>query len=172
MAERNYYEILGVKRNAGETEIKAAYRKLARKYHPDVNKAPDATERFKEATEAYEVLSDPKKRETYDRFGRAAPGAGRRPGARTYTWKSSGPGGFNFEEMFGDLSGGFMGMSLQEILERLGGGHSRRASARRRAATGADLEYNLTLDFLAALRGTNAAIQLPTRPPPRDDAMQ
>ena len=73
MAKRDYYKVLGVKRGAGEAEIKSAYRKLARKYHPDVSKETGATEKFKEATEAYEVLSDPKKRGMYDQFGHGGP---------------------------------------------------------------------------------------------------
>src|SRR3954454_3526160 len=66
---RDYYEALGVPRDAGEEDIRRAYRKLARQYHPDVNKEPDAEDRFKEISEAYEVLRDPEKREKYDRFG-------------------------------------------------------------------------------------------------------
>ena len=69
MTKRDYYEILGVPRNATPEQIKSAYRRLARKYHPDVNKSPDAAEKFKEATAAYEVLSDPQKRKMYDQFG-------------------------------------------------------------------------------------------------------
>src|SRR5207342_3144916 len=68
-AERDYYEILGVERGAGDGDIKRAFRKLARELHPDVSEAPDAVERFREAAEAYEVLSDPERRATYDRYG-------------------------------------------------------------------------------------------------------
>ena len=91
MAKRDCYDVLGVKRDATSAAIKSAYRKLARKYHPDVSKASDAAEKFQEATEAYEILNDPKKRKLYDQFGHAglsggAPGppAGRprRPGGR------------------------------------------------------------------------------------------
>ena len=75
MAKRDYYDVLGVKKTASEAEIKSAYRKSARKYHPDVNKAEDASEKFRESTEAYDVLSDPEKRKAYNRFGHAAAGA-------------------------------------------------------------------------------------------------
>ncbi|HUS47621.1 MAG TPA: DnaJ C-terminal domain-containing protein [Phycisphaerae bacterium] len=161
MGNRDYYDVLGVSRNAGEAEIKSAYRRMARKYHPDVNKASDASDRFKEATEAYEVLIDPQKRKMYDQFGHARAGAAAGPGARTYTWTSTGAApDFNFEDIFGGFTSGFVGMGLDEILERLGGGPSRRSARRGPAPKGADLEYNLTLDFMAALRGTTAAIRL------------
>ena len=74
MEFRDYYEVMGVSRDATQDEIKRAYRKLARKYHPDVSKEPDAEARFKEAAEAYAVLSDPQKRQRYDRFGKAGLG--------------------------------------------------------------------------------------------------
>ena len=75
MSKRDYYEVLGVGRDASQEEIRKAYRKLARKYHPDVNKSPDAEEKFKEVKEAYEVLSDPQKKARYDQFGHTDPGA-------------------------------------------------------------------------------------------------
>src|SRR4030042_6749459 len=75
MSDRDFYDVLGVGRGAGDDEIKAAFRKLARQYHPDVNKEPEAEERFKEINEAYGVLSDPAKRGRYDRFGRAGLGS-------------------------------------------------------------------------------------------------
>ncbi|HET6846879.1 MAG TPA: DnaJ domain-containing protein, partial [Anaerolineales bacterium] len=83
MPDRDFYDVLGVGRGAGDDEIKAAFRKLARQYHPDVNKDPDAEEKFKEINEAYGVLSDQEKRARYDRFGRAGLGSG--GGFRDYT---------------------------------------------------------------------------------------
>ncbi len=106
MAEkRDYYEVLGVDKNATQDQIKRAYRKMAKKYHPDVNKSPDAEEKFKEVNEAYEVLSDENKKAAYDRYGHAAfdgtAGAG----------GAGGFGGFGgFEDMdFGDIFGSFFG---------------------------------------------------------------
>ena len=102
--KRDYYEVLGVSKNATEAEIKSAFRKLAKKYHPDVSKEPDAAEKFKEAQEAYAVLSDENKRKQYDQFGHAAfEGAG-----------AGGMGGFDFSDVdfsdiFGDLFGGGFG---------------------------------------------------------------
>ena len=166
MADRDYYDVLGVKRNAGGDEIKAAYRKLARKYHPDVNKSPDASRKFREATEAYDVLSDGEKRKAYDRFGHAgapqAPfGGGRQGGARTYTWTGGGPGGaVDFEEIFGGGSSPFMGMSLDEILNTLRGGASGRRTRTSPPARGQDLEYDIALDFMQAVRGTTVALHL------------
>jgi DnaJ-class molecular chaperone len=174
---RDYYEVLGVPRNAAADQIRSAYRKLARKFHPDVNKAKDAPEKFKEATAAYEVLSDPQKRQTYDQFGHAGPGAGAgpfggRPGAggrggpRVYTW--SGRGGQqvppDFEDVF--ASSPFAGMSLEELLGSLGGG--RRPWGRRRGqpapeesqGVGPDQEYPLTLDFLQAVNGSVLPLEL------------
>ena len=162
MAKRDYYDVLGVNRDAKIAQIKSAYRKLARKFHPDVNKEPDAEEKFKEATEAYAVLSDSEKRKLYDRFGHAGvsgagPGGpgGRRPG---------GPGGgfsVNIEDLFGG-GGGFMGMSLEEILASLGERHGgARPGARRPAARrGADMEYPARLEFLQAVHGTTISLRL------------
>jgi molecular chaperone DnaJ len=106
---RDYYEVLGVSRGASPEEIKRAYRRLVREYHPDVNKSPEAAEKFKAINEAYEVLSDPEKRAAYDRYGQAAfSGSGTGPGP-------AGPG-FGFGDLFGDLfetffGGGFGGFS-------------------------------------------------------------
>ena len=167
MAKPDYYDVLGVGRKASDEEIKSAYRRLARKYHPDVNKAPGSTEKFKEATEAYEVLSDASKRKTYDRFGHAAgpggdwgPQAGRadaRPDAAARA------GSVSFEEIFGAAKegGGFMGMGLDDILNTLRG---RRRSGRRKKAApeprGQDIEYDLTLDFMQAVWGATTSIRI------------
>ncbi len=150
MAKRDYYQVLGVDRSATAAQIKSAYRKLAREFHPDVNKATDAAEKFTEATEAYEVLSDDAKRQKYDRFGHASNGGGF-GGPR-------GPGGVDFSDIFGGQAGGgggFMGMGLDDILQALGG-----RGRRRRPQKGADLEYPITLDFLQAVRGVATAIRL------------
>ncbi len=158
MTKRDYYDVLGIKRGATDSQIKSAYRKLARKYHPDVSKAPDADEKFKESSEAYEVLSDEKKRQTYDRFGHTGgpQGGGWPGGARGRT----GPGGqqyagFNFNEMFGGGGSGFAGMGLDEILSSLGGRRGR-AQPRR----GANIENEITIEFLQAVNGMTASMRI------------
>ncbi len=169
MDKRDYYDVLGVAKNASADHIRSAYRKLARKYHPDVNKAGDAASKFKEATEAYEVLSDSEKRAKYDQFGHAGPGmpfgAGQAPGgARTYTWTGrpgegfGGPGGVNFEEIFGGGQG-FAGMSLDEILESLGGA-ARRGRRGRGRPQPQDVEYEVTLDFMQAVQGATLSLRV------------
>lgn len=141
--KRDYYEILGVPRNAGEQEIKSAYRKMALKYHPDRNpNNPEAEEHFKEAAEAYSVLSDQQKRGTYDQYGHAGlAGAG-------------GPPGFdpNAFQDFADIFGDFFGFG-----DLFGGGSRRRASAQR----GADLRFDLEIGFTDAVFGLNTEIRFP-----------
>lgn len=171
MAKRDYYEILGVSRNATPEQIKSAYRRLARKYHPDVNKSPDAAEKFKEATAAYEVLSDPEKRRMYDQFGSVEQGAfgfGQRPGSpagrRVYTrtWSSGRPGAWSFD--FDDLfsASPFSGMSLEELLNALGGGVRRSRSgvstAEQEPAT--DVLSHITLDFDEAMKGCTKTLRV------------
>jgi len=135
MAEkRDYYEVLGVGRGAAADEIKRAYRQLARKYHPDVNREPDAESRFKEITEAYEVLGDAQRRQMYDRFGHAGPGGGAAAGAE----------GFPFGDI-GDLFESFFG----------GGASSRRGPQR-----GADLRIRVELTFEEAVFGVEREVEL------------
>ena len=159
MAKRDYYDVLGLKRDASGAQIKSAYRKRAKNFHPDVNGSPDAAEKFKEATEAYEVLCDPQKRKTYDTYGHAGAGefAGR-PGARTYTWSTGQGAPFDLRDFFGRSQSPFMDMGLDEILGALRGGKSR--GRRKRRTRGADLEHHINLDFLAAVRGTTVSLRV------------
>ncbi|MGQ9840635.1 MAG: molecular chaperone DnaJ [Anaerolineae bacterium] len=144
MSKRDYYEVLGVPRDADENAIKSAYRKLARQYHPDVNKSEDAEERFKEINEAYEVLSDPDKRAAYDRFGHAATQGGFGAGG-----PGAGFGGF----------GGFGGFS--DIFEEFFGGFTGTRTATRGPARGADLRYDLDITFEEAVFGAEKEIEVP-----------
>jgi molecular chaperone DnaJ len=140
MAKRDYYDVLGVTKNVSEGELKKAYRRLAMKYHPDRNPGDKKAENaFKEAKEAYEVLSDPQQRAAYDQFGHAGVGASMGGGRGAHT------GGFSdiFEDIFGDIFGG-----------RAGGSRSYR---------GADLQYNLELTLEEAVLGTEAKIRVPVR---------
>jgi molecular chaperone DnaJ len=141
MAQRDYYEILGVPRNASADDLKAAFRRLALQYHPDRNKAPEAEERFKEVNEAYAVLSDSDKRAAYDRFGHAGVrGAGGAPDFTTVDFS-------DFADIFGDLFG-FGGF----------GRTSRRA--RNQPRRGADLQVNLDLTFEEAVFGVEKEIEI------------
>jgi molecular chaperone DnaJ len=143
VSKRDYYDVLGVGRESGDQDIKGAYRKLALKYHPDRNPGdPDAEEKFKEASEAYSVLSDPQKRSTYDRFGHA----GLQGGAGGFS-----PGAFqDFSDILGDFFdfGNLFG----------GGGGGRR---RNRAQRGDDVRFDLELSFEEAVFGMSAEIQVP-----------
>ncbi|MCU0569109.1 MAG: molecular chaperone DnaJ [Oculatellaceae cyanobacterium Prado106] len=142
----DYYELLGVNRNADKEEIKRAYRRLARKFHPDVNKEPGAEERFKEINRAYEVLSEPETRARYDRFGEA--GVGSPAGGAGYQ-DFSDLGGFAdiFESFFSGFSGG-MGGQQQQTRRR--GGPSR----------GDDLRLDLKLEFREAVFGGEKEIRI------------
>lgn len=141
MAQRDYYEILGVPKNASSEDLKSAFRRLARQYHPDVNKDPDAEERFKEINEAYAVLSDPEKRSAYDRFGHAGvKGMGGAPDFTNVDFS-------DFADIFGDLFGfGGFGRSSRR---------SRNAPRR-----GADLQYRLDLTFEEAVFGAEKEIEI------------
>ena len=139
MAKRDYYEVLGVNKDASEEDIKKAYRKLAMKHHPDRNPDnPKAEERFKEAKEAYEILSDSQKRGAYDQFGHAGVDPSAAAGA--------GAGFGNFADAFGDI-----------FSDIFGGGRGRSSVFR-----GADLRYNLEISLEDAARGTETRIRIPT----------
>jgi molecular chaperone DnaJ len=141
MSKRDYYEVLGVPREAEENTIKSAYRKLARQYHPDVNKSPDAEERLKEINEAYEVLSDTEKRAAYDRFGHAAAQGG-------FGERGPGFGGFGF--------GG-----VGDIFEEFFGGFTGSRTAQSGPLRGRDLRYDLEITFREAVFGTEKEIEVP-----------
>jgi molecular chaperone DnaJ len=143
LAKRDYYELLGVKRDASEQELKKAYRQLALKFHPDRNPGSKPSEdKFKEINEAYEVLSDPQKRHRYDAFGHAGVGAG-----------PEGAGGFDFNRSgFGDIFG--------DIFEDFFSGPSARGG-RVRPERGADLRYNFPIEFEEAVLGKEAKIRIP-----------
>jgi len=141
MDKRDYYETLGVERNSDDAVMKKAFRKLAQKYHPDVNSSPEAEATFKEINEAYQVLSDPQKRAVYDRYGHAG---------------LSGASGMNdFSQGFGDL-----GSIFEELFSGFAGqgrGGGRRNAPRR----GADLRVDITLPFEQAAFGTERELEVP-----------
>ena len=146
MSKRDYYEVLGVDRNASQDEIKKAFRKLARKYHPDMNRDdPSAEEKFKDINEAYEVLSDPDKRSQYDRFGHTAQGS---------TWGPGGGEGFDF--------GGFGPFGPFESIfdEFFGGGFGGPRSARRGPERGRNIRYDLEMTLEEAASGLEREIEI------------
>jgi molecular chaperone DnaJ len=142
MAKRDYYEVLGVDRSADKESIKKAFRRLAQRYHPDVNKTPEAEATFKEINEAYQVLSDDQKRAAYDRFGHA--------GVQGAGGMGSDFGGFSdFSTIFEDLFAG------------LAGGAAGRGGGRRQARRGADLRADIRLSFTEAAFGAERELDIP-----------
>ncbi len=146
MVEKDYYEILGVPRNATKEQIKEAYRKLALQYHPDRNKSPEAEEKFKEISEAYAVLSDDEKRRQYDMYGRESI-------YEKYTPEDI-FSGTDFSDIFRDLGFGF---DLNEIFSRFFGGYTERQRVNR----GGDLTYHLELNLEDIVNETVKEIEVP-----------
>jgi len=149
MSKRDYYEVLGVNRNAGEEEVKKAYRKQALKFHPDKNPGDKAAEdKFKEVGEAYEVLSDPQKRAAYDQFGHDAFDPRRRAGGR----------GGGFHDPFEVFREAFGGGGVEDIFEQFFGGGSRRDPSG--PERGANLRYDMEIEFEEAAHGSEREISL------------
>ena len=170
---QDYYETLGVPRTASKDEIQRAYRKLAKQYHPDVNKAPDAEKKFKQASEAYEVLSDPDKRQRYDQLG-ADYKEGQEfkpPPGWEHADVGGGGGGFNFSG--GDFSDFFEaffgrgarrqhggGANVEDMFENIGGRRSGKARARRTPTRGGDVEAQINITLEDACHGSAKDIAL------------
>lgn len=138
MAKKDYYDVLGISKNASADEIKKAYRTLAKKYHPDVSKEKDAENKFKEVQEAYDVLNDSGKKSQYDRFGHAGTGA-----------DPFGGGGF---------SGGFGG--FDDIINQFFGGGGGARQTRRTSNTGEDINIRMTVDFMEAVLGSTKEVSV------------
>ncbi len=140
MSKRDYYDVLGVSRDASDDDLKKAYRRLAMKFHPDRNPdAPDAEEKFKEASEAYQILTDSEKRQAYNQFGHAG-----------VDQSQAGGGGFNMEGNFGDIFG--------DVFGDIFGGSRGRSNG---VARGADLRYNMHLDLEQAVNGDTVEVRIP-----------
>ena len=148
MSKRDYYEVLGVEKSAGDTAIKAAFRKLAMANHPDRNQGDDAAEdRFREANEAYDILKDPQKRAAYDRMGHAA-----------------------FDQSTGNGGGGFGGGGFSDIFDQMFSEFSSGGGGRQRNQGGNDLRYDMSISLEDAFTGLQQDISclLYTSPSPRD----
>ena len=144
MAKRDYYEILGIDKSASDDEIKKAYRKLAKKYHPDVNKAKDAEEKFKEINEAYEVLSDPQKKQIYDNYGHAGLEGNMNSGFDGFTSSFSGDFG-GLDDIFENIMGGF-------------GFRSRSSSRSSGPLKGENRYLQMSIEFLEAVKGIKKVV--------------
>ena len=152
MSKRDYYEVLGVAKNASDQELKKAYRRLAMKHHPDRN--PDdqqAEASFKEAKEAYEVLSNGQKRAAYDQFGHAGVDGQAGGAGGGFGGFGGGAGGFNFGDIFEDIFG-----------DAFGGGRRGGQGGRSRAQAGSDLRYNLEITLEQAVHGDEVKLKVPT----------
>lgn len=170
---RDYYEVLGVQRNASEDDIKKAYRKLARQYHPDRNPGDKQAEaKFKEVQDAYDTLSDKTKRANYDQFGFVGPdggsGRGGRGGGQTFHWGGGGPGGFQqvdpgqAADLFRQIFGGEG--DLGDIFGGMGGAPPRGARGRRQQRTPPqEVESEITIPFLIAAKGGSIGVNIDGR---------
>ena len=141
MNKRDYYEVLGVSKTASDAEIKSAFRKLAKKYHPDVSKEENAAEKFKECQEAYAVLSDPQKRKQYDQFGHSAFSGNGAGGAAGFDFSD-----FDFSDIFGDIFGSGFGFNT--------------GRSSNRTHRGNDRVIRVELDFMEAVMGTTVPLDL------------
>jgi DnaJ-class molecular chaperone len=160
--EEDFYKVLGIGRDASAADIQKAYRKLARKYHPDVNQDDAAAkEKFQKIQRAYEVLNEPEKREMYDRYGSSfeSMGAGG-PGARTWRTSSGGQAEFDFGQMFGE--GGQAGFDFGDIFRQFGGGGPAAGTRRGRTRTqrGADLRHEIEIPFNHSILGGPAQLMM------------
>lgn len=164
MSKRDYYQVLGVDKSASPEEIKSAYRKLARKLHPDVNKAADASAKFSELQEAYDALSDPERRTAYDRYGHNAPprASPRPPGARQGQAVDVEDLGDMFEAFFGGRGYGGFGEEFSHWKDT-----AKKTGRGRATARGATAEAEITIPFMTAARGGTERIRLARETVPR-----
>lgn len=161
---KDYYATLGVAKNADEKEIKQAYRRLARKYHPDVNPGDKSSEeKFKEISEAYEVLSDPQKRKKYDQFGDQWNKVGKAPpgGWETFTWQPGSGERFNFD--IGGAAGGFSDFFEMLFGQPFGGAGAATRERHRAPSRGRDIEYQVEVTLEEAFSGATRAFTLDGR---------
>lgn len=164
--DEDYYKLLGVSRNATADEIQKAYRKLARKHHPDISQDKNAKEKFQQIQTAYDVLNDPEKREMYDRYGSSFESFGAGPGpsgkgGRTYSTGPAGFEGFDFSQVFGGPGGEEGASPLGDFFQQFATGQGpggRRGG--RRTARGADLTHELEIPFQTAITGGEARLRL------------
>ena len=149
--KRDYYEVLGLSRDASPDEVKRAFRRLAKKYHPDVSKLADADVRFKEVNEAYEVLSNPRKRQMYDQFGHAGANQAGTAGST---------GGF--EDIFSHFSSG-MGSNIKDVFSNIFGGGGHQSARHDRAQRGEPLKASVELNLKQVLYGTTVELETKLR---------
>jgi len=149
--KRDFYEVLGVSKTAGKDEIKSAYRKLAKQYHPDLNKSPDAPKKFEEIQEAYDVLFDDNKRKQYDQFGMAAFEQGASTGGAGNPFAGGGFSGAGFGDVdLGDIFSSFFGGGM--------GGGARRRSGGNGPRKGDDSLYRIKINFMDSIKGTRVSV--------------